>query len=137
MELEKSIRGVISRVNSTLGIYEKHYISCKRTPDSGIEQCESFEQFIEIRFNYECYKVPELQKLIEATDGHLFSCINVDSPDLAKRKFKSATVKILDMEDILEGDEDLKKMLENLYNLLGAKTITFNNLKKKIKIQYE
>jgi len=137
MELEKSIKGVISRVNSTLGTYEKHYISCKRTPNSGIEPCESFEQFIEIRFNYECYKVPEFQKLIEATEGHLFSCINIDTPDLVKRKFKSATVKILDVDDILEGDESLKEMLKDLYELLGAKKITFNNLKKKIKISYE
>ena len=137
MELEKSIRGVISRVNSTLKTYEKHFISCKRTPDSEIEPCESFEQFIEIRFNYECYKVPEFKDLIEATNGHLFSCINIDTPDITKRKFKFATVKILEVDDILESDDDIKKMLESLHKLLGIKTITFNNLKKKIKIKYE
>ena len=46
MDLNDVIKDVISRVNSTLSIYEAEWISCKRTPTSEREVCKSFEQFI-------------------------------------------------------------------------------------------
>ena len=123
------IKELISRVNGTLGYYEKDYISVKRTPYSERERCETFEQFIEARFNYECCQIPELQEAVLFTEGHLFSCQYLENPDSIKRRFTTACV-ILD-----------PRLPENLKNdilqLIGGSTIKFNNVKKKIKFTIE
>ena len=137
MDLDKILRGVISKVNSTLGTYEAEWISCKRTPDSEKEVCMSFEQFVEIRFNFECYKIPELQKLIEVTEGHLFSCTGLDDPDLVKRKFTLAHLEVLNPEMLPEEFEYLRPELDKVVEFLGGKHISFNNVKKKIKYTIE
>lgn len=136
MELEKTIIKVISEVNRTLNQYEKDWVSCERVP--GVrERCKSFEHFIELRFNRECYKIPEFQKLVEATDGHLFTCTSLDNPDTEKRRFTLAHLEILDPSLIRDEDTEIKEMLDEVLKILGGRKISFNGVKKKIKFIIE
>ena len=93
--LKEEIKAAISKVNSTLGMYEKDYISQQRTPETEREVCRSFDQFVECKLNYECSKLPRLKKVMRETEGHLFLCTKLLEPDLAKRKFKMAFFKLL------------------------------------------
>ncbi len=136
MDLDQILKKVIGEVNRTLGSYEKDYISCRRTPDIR-ETCTSFEHYIELRFNYECYKIPELQKLILATDGHLFSCTSLDNPDTVKRKFTLAHLEILDPDLVRDEDTEIKEMLSDVLKLFGGRKLSFNSVPKKIKFKIE
>ena len=131
------LRSLIARVNSTLSYYEKDYISVKRTPISDRERCTSFEQYIEARFNYECCQVPELRDAVLATEGHLFSCVSLEDPDVSKRRFTVATVILLNPETLLETDENLKNEILKIHEFIGGSCIKFNNVKKKIKYSIE
>lgn len=131
------LRSLIARVNSTLSYYEKDYISVKRTPMSDRERCTSFEQYIEARFNYECCQVPELRDAVLATEGHLFSCVSLEDPDVSKRRFTVATVILLNPETLLETDENLKNEILKIHEFIGGSCIKFNNVKKKIKYSIE
>ena len=136
MDLDSTLLKIISEVNRTLNQYEKDWISCERIP--GVrERCDSFEHFIELRFNRECYKVPEFQKLIEATDGHLFKCTSLENSDIEKRKFSKAHIEILDPSLIRDEDVEIKEMLDEVLKLLGGTKISFNGVKKKIKYKIE
>ena len=137
MDLEEIIKKVVSEVNRTLCQYEKDWISCERTPGGERERCNSFEHFIELRFNRECYKIPELQKLIIATDGHLFRCTSLEEPDPEKRKYGIAHLEMLDLSEIRDEDTEIKEMLSEIYKLFGGKKISFNGVKKKIKFKIE
>lgn len=136
MELEEIIMKVVSEVNRTLNQYEKDWVSCERVPDIR-ERCESFEHFIELRFNRECYKIPELQKLIIATDGHLFKCTSLDNPNTEKRKFTLAHMEMLDPKLIRDEDVEIKEMLDEALKLFGGRKLSFNSVKKKIKYTIE
>ena len=127
---------IVSEVNRTLTQYEKDWVSCERIPNVR-ERCESFEHFIELRFNRECYKIPELQKLVEATEGHLFKCTSLDNPDTEKRKFTLAHLEMLDPELIRDEDTEIKEMLEEVLKLFGGRKLSFNSVKKKIKFKIE
>lgn len=135
--IKQIIKELISRVNSTLGYYEKDYVSVKRTPTSKRERITSFEQYIEARFNYECCKIPELYDAVMATEGHLFSCSSIENPDTQKRRFTAATVVLISPEMDLEMDENLKNEIIKIHDLLGGSHIKFNNVKKKIKFTIE
>lgn len=133
MGLGKQIKEAISRVNCTLNIYEPEYIKCQRTSETEKEICISFEQFIEIRFNKECEKIPELKNLILKTEGHLFLCTNVEEPNLVKRRFKSATLTLITPEMVEDITESMKKDLLDIETVIGGSKIVFNSVKKKIK----
>ena len=136
MDLEAILLKIISEVNRTLGQYEKDWISCERVP--GVrERCDSFEHFIELRFNRECYKFPEFQKLIEATDGHLFTCTSLENANTEKRKFSKAHIEILDPSLVRDEDVEIKKMLDEALRFIGGRKISFNSVKKKIKYNIE
>lgn len=134
--LEEEIKMAISKVNSTLGIYEKDYISQQRTPETDREVCRSFEQFIECKLNYECSKLPSLHKLLTETEGHLFFCTGLDEADTVKRKFKKAYFKLLTPMMVEDITDELKAELEELVAKLGGTEFTFNNVKKKIKLNF-
>lgn len=133
--MEEIIKELISRVNSTLGYYEKDYISVKRTPWSDRERCETFEQYIEARFNYECSQIPELQEALELSEGHLFCCTELLDPDTSKRRFSLARVELVKPEPYFP--ESLNTEIEKICKLLGGRSIKFNNVKKKIKFTIE
>lgn len=133
--LKEEIKAAISKVNSTLGMYEKDYISQQRTPETEREVCRSFEQFVECKLNYECSKLPRLKKVMRETEGHLFLCTKLLEPDLAKRKFKMAFFKLLTPAMVEDISDELKAELENISESLGGCTeFSFNNVKKKIKL---
>lgn len=138
LSFEEIIKNLISRVNSTLCQYEADWIGCKRTPESEeSEMCSSFEQYVEIRFNYECYEIPELRKLISDTDGHLFICTGLDDPDTAKRRFTTAHIELINPNEFENPDEEFINDIEQVKKFLGGTKISFNNVKKKIKFIIE
>lgn len=133
-ELEEDIKKAVSRVNSTLGIYEKDYISQQRTPTTDREVCRSFEQFVECKLNYECSKFPSMHKIIEETQGHLFFCTKLEEADTTKRKFKKAHIKVLTPTMVEDITDEMRTDLENILVKMGGTEFTFNNVKKKIKL---
>ena len=65
VELEKRLKEIISLVNSTLQFYELDYVSAKRLPSFDKIRCTSFEEYVGIRFNRECYDLlPEIADII-------------------------------------------------------------------------
>lgn len=134
MESEKLVKQVISNVNQSLRYYEKSYTSVKRTPDSYQERCESFEEFIERRFNFEASKIPEFSDVVLKTEGKVFICTEIEDPDEKKRRFKSATIRIIDVDLLLDEDQNLKDEITKLKEFIGGDRIVFNSVKKKIKL---
>lgn len=134
MESERLIKEVISNVNRTLKSYEKSFTSVKRTPEAYQERCDTFEQFIGRRFNYEAAKIPEFSDLVMKTDGLLFYCSEIEEPDEKKRKFKTATIRIISADLLLDDDQTLKDEIAKLKEFIGGDRIRFNSVKKKIKL---
>ena len=137
METERIIKTIVGKVNNTLSYYEEDYTSAKRTKDLVNERCHSFEQYIEIRFNFEASKIPELSSLVEEFGGRLFSPVVLEEGDKTKKKFKLATIRLIDPNLLVGESESLKNELTKARELLGGNKITFNNLKKKIKFNIE
>lgn len=133
-KIDKELKKAISSVNLTLFRYEKDYISTLRSPNADKERCTSFEQFVETRFNYECSKIPELEDLIIKTEGRLFSCTELEEPDTAKRRFKLATICVIDPKTLPEENETLKNEITEIIKLLGCTKFKFNSVPKKIKL---
>ena len=135
IELEKRLKEIIGSVNSTLQFYELDYVSAKRLPNFDKIRCTSFEEYVGIRFNRECFDMlPEIADIILRTDGKLFYCESLEDPNLAKRRFKSATIVINENllknpENTLISEEDIKTVKD----FLGWSKIKFNSVKKKIK----
>ena len=134
MESERLVKEIISNVNKTLKSYEKSFTSVKRTPDSYQERCNSFEDFIERRFNFEAAKIPEFSDIVMRTGGQVFYCSEIEEPDEKKRKFKSATIRIISIDSLLDDDQTLKDEITKLREFIGGDRIRFNSVKKKIKL---
>lgn len=135
IELEKRLKEVIRLVNSTLQFYEFDYVSAKRLPNFDKIRCTSFEEYVGIRFNRECFDLlPEISDIILKTDGKLFYCESLEDPNLSKRRFKTATIVI--NESVLDKSENKplpKEDLDTVKSFLGWSKIKFNSVKKKIK----
>jgi hypothetical protein len=132
IELEERLKKIISLVNSTLQFYELDYVSAKRLPEFDKIRCTSFEEYVGIRFNRECYDIlPEIADIILRTDGKLFYCESLEDPNLAKRRFKTATIII--NEKLPENGLVSEKDIEDVKKFLGWTKIKFNSVKKKIK----
>lgn len=138
------IKETIANVNRTLNYYEKDFISVQRTPWTDKERCQSFEQYVEARFNFELAKIPEFEYLCQVFDGKLFGLLELkeSNPDL--RKFKLATFSLPPEEVVKEVVSPFPEMeplindeIEKIKNYLGGKIIKFNNVRKKIKIIIE
>lgn len=134
---DEIIKDLISRVNRTLGYYEKDYISVQRTPYAERERVGSFEQYVEARFNFECCEIPELYDAVIATGGHLFKCVELANQDTMKRRFTTATVVLVDPETLPWANENLINEINRIHEYLGGSVIKFNNVKKKIKFTVE
>jgi hypothetical protein len=131
------IKGLVKRVNETLRYYEKEYIELKRTPDSDREVCQSFEQYVEIRFNMESCRVPELLDLEKLTGGHLFNCTSIKNQDSVRRRFSSATIELIGPDDFDNPNDFIREELEKIKKFLGGSKISFNSVKCRIKIQID
>lgn len=138
------IKETIANVNRTLNYYEKDFISVQRSPWTDKERCQSFEQYIEARFNYEMSKIPEFEYLCKVFEGRLFSLREITEIDDELRKFKLATFDLPAEETVKEVLTPFPEMEPLIYDemtkiikYLGGKTIKFNNVRKKIKIIVE
>lgn len=133
MESEKALKEIVSEVNRTLSYFEKSYSSAKRTPESYQERCNSFEEYITNRFNFEASKIPEFEEMVYKTDGHLFKCTVLEEVDEKKRKFKRAIV-VIDDDLLSADDQSLKDEVAKIREYIGGDQICFNSVKKKIKL---
>jgi putative hemolysin len=133
MESEKALKEIVTEVNRTLSYFEKFYSSAKRTPESYQERCNSFEEYITNRFNFEASKIPEFEELVYRTDGHLFKCTVLEEADEKKRKFKRAIV-VIDDDLLSIDDQSLKDEVAKIREYIGGDQICFNSVKKKIKL---
>lgn len=122
-------------VNRTLVYYKKGgWIDVRRTPNSPQNMVESLEEFVEARFNRECWDVPELKEALESLDGFLFKC-TLEEPNELDKKFKEATMELVNLGDIEDPTEELAIMLETVENFLGGTKIKFNSVKTKVKYE--
>lgn len=134
MDAKKAFKSLVSRVNQQLLYYEKGWVSVQRYPDSEKIRPETFEEFVEIRFNFEASKIPELSDTVLKTEGRLFSCTELVDPDEKKKWYKQAIVKLIDVDDIPDEFEDVKEKVDEIRSEIGGNTICFNSVKKKIKL---
>lgn len=134
MDAKKAFKELVSRVNQQLWYYEKGWVSVQRYPDSEKIRPETLEEFIEIRFNFEASKIPELSDTILKTEGRLFSCTELVDPDEKKRWYKQAKIKLIDVDDIPDEFNDVKEMVTEVRDVIGGNTICFNGVKRKIKL---
>ena len=133
--MEKILKKVMRNVNKTLGYYKRGgWIDVRRTPTSPQNMVESLEEFVEARFNRECWDIPELQEALDSLDGFLFKC-TLEEPNEADKKFKEATMELVSLEDIEDPTEELALMLEAVETFLGGTKIKFNGVKTKIKFE--
>lgn len=141
-ECDLPLREVISNVNATLNSYECNGVSIARLPQDltisslRLERCVTLSQYIETRFNFECYNyIPEFRELLDYTEGHLFKCSKIDGENLLKHRYKTAYIELISAKDIENADEhkDLIEKLEAIKITLGGNCIEFNNVVKKIK----
>jgi hypothetical protein len=131
------IKDMISKVNETLIHYKKGgWIDCRRTPDADQEMMESLEQFIDARFNREAWNVPEFRDAEEYLGGRLFSC-TLDEPDENKKRYRQATLTLIDKDDIIEPSQELIDLLDRARDYLGGTKVKFNSVKVKIKLIIE
>jgi hypothetical protein len=137
MVAEKIIKDLIRRVNRTLTYYKRGgWIDCRRTPTSNINIVNSLEEFVDARFNRECFEVPELSDACDLLDGRLFIC-TLEEPDEKHKKYKQAKLTLVDKDDIYKPSEELVDLLESIKKFLGGSVIRFNSVKVKVKFTIE
>ena len=135
--MEKNIKDLIARVNRTLVWYKKGgWIDCRRTPNGGENMIQTMDEYVESRFNRESWDVPELQKAVELLDGHLFKC-SLTGINLQKKKYKEATVTIIEPEEIKDPSPEVLQALIDVEKFLGGKTLKFTSLIAKVKYTVE
>ena len=135
---KKRFKSIFSKVNATLKYYEADWISAQRSPELEKTRVRSFEEFVEIRLNYEAYKLPELKEAIIVTGGHLFKCEKLDEVNDLRHKFKKAWI-TLNTPDIFEDEhqEEIKKVLESVQEWLGGNKLSFNSVVERVKVVIE
>lgn len=137
MNAEKEIVKLIKKVNKSLSLYKKGgWIDCRRTPTSGTNIVNNLEEFIDARFNRECFDIPELSEICDLLDGRLFKCI-LEEPDENKKRYKQATLILVDESEINNPSQELKDLLKKTREIIGGNTIKFNSVKVKIKYTIE
>lgn len=137
MNAEKEILKLIKRVNKSLGFYKKGgWIDCRRTPTSGINIVNNLEEFIDARFNRECFEIPELFEICDLLDGRLFKC-TLEDPDENKKRYGKATLSLVKEEEINNPSQELIDLLNKTREIIGGNTITFNSVKAKVKYTIE
>lgn len=134
---ERELKQVVLEVNRTLPVYEKDWISVKRTPESEEkERCTCFEQFIEARFNYEfCKRYTEFSDLINFLEGKAFKCTLLEEPDEIKRRFKNVEITLIDPSIVQDPSDLFLSEYQRLRTWLGGSIISFNSVRKKIRIK--
>lgn len=133
-----ALKRMLSRVNATLRYYEADWISVRRSPELGKTRVTSFEEYVEIRANYEAFRIPELREAIIKTEGHLFICEGLTNVNTLRHKFKSAKLRLIDLsqldEEFILDSESLAEELEKVREFIGGNIIIFNSVESRIKI---
>lgn len=135
---KKRFKSVFSKVNATLKYYEADWISAQRSPELDRTRVSSFEEFVEIRLNYEAYKLPELKQAVIATSGYLFKCDRLDDVNDLRHKFKKAWITLY-TPDIFEEEHqgEIKKEIDAVREWLGGSKLSFNSVVERVKIVIE
>lgn len=128
------LRDSIKKVNETMRFYEVDYVELKRWVGGEREPCESFEHYIESRFNMELSKLPEFIEMETMTQGHLFMFDSITKKDDYRKKFGTVTLRLLRPEDMEIQYKPILDGLEVIKKLLGGSKITFNCVMKRIKV---
>ena len=143
MITEKQLKKIIANVNKSLVWYKPGgWIDAKRTP-----LCEdpnwvmNLQEYVEARFNRECFDIPELTKVFDIFDGKVWTC-TLDDPNEEKRRYKTATLTIVDPNQVYideEGHcvpkEKICELLDKVRDFFGGSEVTFNSV--KVKIEFE
>lgn len=130
----KKIRDQIRKVNETMRFYEIDYVELKRWTGGEREPCESFEHYIESRFNMELSKLPEFAEMEALTQGHLFLFDSITKKDSYRKKFGTVTLRLLRPEDMEIQYQSILDGIEEVARILGGRKITFNCVMKRIKV---
>lgn len=130
----KELKKAVSLTNGSISWFKRDgYIDCRRTPESGINIVGSLEEFIDARFNRECWDIPQLNKLCDLLDGHAFECQLIGS-DEERKRYDLAVFTLVSPDRIENPSEDLIELINSAREWLGGDQITFNCLKVKTNI---
>ena len=113
-----NLRQACASVCDTLKYFEENYTSVSRTPVDGPERCESVEQFIECRLNFEAFEIPELLPFVQDLDGYLFNVESVSEFDKKKRKFKEVIIGLNQSPETYIGSMDYSEFWQAMNSLL-------------------
>lgn len=130
MTLENSIKSIVD----TLKLFDEGFTSVKRNPvDLGV-RVKSLSEFIECRFNFELFKLPEFKSYEELMDGYLFkvSCILNEG----FRSYERITLEINDEKPEFLSDDSFRSIIRDVEELIGGKYISFSSDRKNLDIQY-
>ena len=141
-EAKQKLKTAIIKVNLSLRFYEANWISVQRTPDIEKTRVTNFKDFVEMRFNYEAYKLPELRDAIIRTGGMLFKCESIDGIDEDKRKFKVAHIKLINPEEVIgvEEAQDLDHvtaLIHGVEEFIGGNRIRFNSVESRVRVELD
>lgn len=109
------VLNAIKNVLNTLKYYEKDYTSAKRNPIDFQERAKSLSHYVECRLNFEFFKINELRKFEEDTDGHLFQVSSIIGEN--GRSFDRIIVSL----------NPLVKDVDKIFNWLGGNCIEFSS----------
>lgn len=140
MIAEEQIKQACADVCSTMKYYEDGgYTSVSRTPVDAPERCDSPEQFLEARLNFECFSIPELSRFVEELDGYLFKVVEIKEFDKKKRKFKEAYITLNLSPETYIGTSEYSEFWQALNSLLEneSKCFKFSWGCKKSRIKIE
>ena len=138
MVAKEEIKEACANVCSTMKYYEDGgYTSVQRTPVDAPERCDSPEQFLEARLNFECFGIPELAPFEESLDGYLFRVVEIKDYDKKRRKFKEAQITLNLSPETYIGNSEYSEFWQALNSLLEneSKCFTFSWACKKSRIK--
>ena len=137
--LINKLKQACASVCDALKYFEEDYTSASRTPIDGPERCESVEQFIECRLNFEAFDIPELLPFVQDLDGYLFNVNNVSDFDKKKRKFKEVTISLNQSPETYIGSRDYSEFWQAMNSLLRNenKCFKFSWACKKSRVKIE
>lgn len=124
-------RELISRVVSTIRVYEKGFTSVKRNPVDYQIRVKSLSEFIECRINFESFKIDELRKYEELMDGNLFIVSSLDGEN--GNSFDRATILIGSKLSYMS-DNEYDDLVESVSKFIGGNTVTFTSDKNNLGI---
>lgn len=142
MITNKQLREIISKVNESLLWFKPGgWIDAKRTPQGSVNLVETLQEYVEARFNRECFDIPELTEIFDVFDGKVWVCELTD-PNEDRRKYGRATLTLVDPNKVYIDDnghnvpqEKIIELLGKVRDFFGGSVVTFNSVKVKIEFK--